>query len=218
MIRVVLAEDQAMVRGAFAGLLDLEPDIEVVAVAEDGEQGLAAVAEYEPDILLTDIEMPGMTGLELASRLKDHPTVRVVIVTTFARSGYLRRALDAGVSGYVLKDSPIDVLADTLRRVAAGNRVIAPELAVSAWAGSDPLTDREREVLREVGEGHHNIEIAQRLHLAEGVRQGPGNGIPVARARSWNHEPDVTHARRRSLVRARSSMRIDLPSRLDHDA
>lgn len=168
MIRVVLAEDQAMVRGAFAGLLDLEPDIEVVAVAEDGEQGLAAVAEHRPDILLTDIEMPGMTGLELASRLKDD-TVRVVIVTTFARSGYLRRALDAGVSGYVLKDSPIGDLADTLRRVAAGNRVIAPELAVSAWGGSDPLTDREREVLREVGEGIPNSEIAERLHLAEGT-------------------------------------------------
>ncbi len=168
MIRVVLAEDQAMVRGAFAGLLDLEPDIEVVAVAEDGEQGLAAVVEHRPDILLTDIEMPGMTGLELASRLKDD-TVRVVIVTTFARSGYLRRALDAGVSGYVLKDSPIDDLADTLRRVAAGNRVIAPELAVSAWGGSDPLTDREREVLREVGDGIPNSEIAERLHLAEGT-------------------------------------------------
>ncbi len=169
MIRVVLAEDQAMVRGAFAGLLDLEPDIEVVAVAEDGEQGLAAVAEHRPDILLTDIEMPGMSGLELASRLKDDPEVRVVIVTTFARTGYLRRALDAGVSGYVLKDSPIEDLADTLRRVAAGNRVIAPELAVSAWAGRDPLTDREREVLREVGNGHPNTEIAQRLHLAEGT-------------------------------------------------
>jgi len=166
MIRVVLAEDQAMVRGAFAGLLNLEPDIEVVAVAEDGEGGLAAVEEHQPDILLTDIEMPGMTGLELASRLKDHPTVRVVIVTTFARSGYLRRALDAGVSGYVLKDSPIEDLAGTLRRVAAGLRVIAPELAVS---GRDPLTDREREVLREVGEGHPNGEIAARLHLAEGT-------------------------------------------------
>lgn len=169
MIRVVLAEDQAMVRGAFASLLDLEPDIEVVAVAEDGEQGVAAVAKHQPDILLTDIEMPGMTGLELASRLKDDPTVRVVIVTTFARAGYLRRALDAGVSGYVLKDSPIEELADALRRVAAGNRVIAPELAVSAWGGNDPLTDREREVLREVGEGLPNIEIARKLHLAEGT-------------------------------------------------
>lgn len=169
MIRVVLAEDQAMVRGAFAGLLDLEPDIEVVAVAEDGIQGLAAVRKHRPDILLTDIEMPGMTGLELASHLKDDSTVRVVIVTTFARSGYLRRALDAGVSGYVLKDSPIGELADTLRRVAAGQRVIAPELAVSAWAGDDPLTDREREVLREVGEGRPNSEIAERLHLAEGT-------------------------------------------------
>ncbi|MBX3048859.1 MAG: response regulator transcription factor [Anaerolineales bacterium] len=169
MIRVVLVEDQAMVRGAFARLLGLEPDIEVVAVAENGEQGLAAVTEHLPDILLTDIEMPGMTGLELAARLKGNPKVRVVIVTTFARTGYLRRALDAGVSGYVLKDSPIEHLAYTLRRVSVGNRVIAPELAVSAWTGSDPLTDREREVLREVGEGHTNVEIAQKLHLAEGT-------------------------------------------------
>lgn len=169
MIRVVLVEDQAMVRGAFAGLLDLEPDIEVVAVAEDGEKGLAAVAEHRPDIVLTDIEMPVMTGLELASRLKDDLTARVVIVTTFARSGYLRRALEVGVAGYVLKDSPIEYLADTLRRVAAGDRVVAPELAVSAWAGQDPLTDREREVLREVGEGLPNSEIAERLHLAEGT-------------------------------------------------
>lgn len=169
MIRVVLAEDQAMVRGAFAALLELESDIEVVAVAEDGLEGLAAVEEHRPDIVLTDIEMPGMSGLDLAARLKDDPAVRVVIVTTFARSGYLKRALDAGVSGYVLKDSPIEDLAETLRNVAAGNRVIAPELAVSAWAGNDPLTDREREVLREVGDGHPNSEIALRLHLAEGT-------------------------------------------------
>ncbi len=169
MIRVVLVEDQAMVRGAFAGLLDLEPDIEVVEVAEDGEQGLEAVARHRPDIVITDIEMPRMTGLELAVALEGDPEVRVVIVTTFARSGYLRRALDAGVSGYVLKDSPVEYLADTLRRVAAGERVVAPELAMSAWDGRDPLTDREREVLREVGEGRPNSEIAERLHLAEGT-------------------------------------------------
>lgn len=169
MIRVVLVEDQAMVRGAFAGLLDLEPDIEVVAVAEDGEQGLEAVARHRPDIVITDIEMPRMTGLELAVALEGDPEVRVVIVTTFARSGYLRRALDAGVSGYVLKDSPVEYLADTLRRVAAGERVVAPELAMRPWDGRDPLTDREREVLREVGEGRPNSEIAERLHLAEGT-------------------------------------------------
>src|SRR5690606_12739829 len=145
----------------------------------------AAVAEHRPDILLTAIEMPGMTGLELAARLKDDPTVRVVIVTTFARSGYLRRALDAGVSGYVLKDSPIGDLADALRQVAAGNRVIAPELAVSAWASNDPLTDREREVLREVGEGRPNAEIAQRLHLTEGtVRNYLSSAIAKLEARN----------------------------------
>ncbi|HEX6947312.1 MAG TPA: response regulator transcription factor [Acidimicrobiia bacterium] len=169
MIRVVLVEDQTMVRGAFASLLDLESDIEVVAVAEDGQTGLEAVMEHRPDIVLTDIEMPGMTGLELAGKLAGNPQIKVVIVTTFARSGYLRRALDSGVSGYVLKDSPIEYLADTLRRVAAGERVIASELAVTAWAGQDPLTDREREVLREVGEGRPNSEIAERLHLAEGT-------------------------------------------------
>lgn len=158
-----------MVRGAFASLLDLESDIEVVAVAEDGQTGLEAVMEHRPDIVLTDIEMPGMTGLELAGKLAGNPQIKVVIVTTFARSGYLRRALDSGVSGYVLKDSPIEYLADTLRRVAAGERVIASELAVTAWAGQDPLTDREREVLREVGEGRPNSEIAERLHLAEGT-------------------------------------------------
>lgn len=169
MIRVVLAEDQAMVRGAFASLLDLEPDIEVVAAVENGAAALDAVRDHSPDVVLTDIEMPEMSGLDLAQELSDRPDVRVVIVTTFARSGYLRRALDAGVSGYVLKDSPIHELADTLRRVSQGLRVIAPELAVEAWGATDPLTDRERAVLRLVGEGLPNSEIAGELHLAEGT-------------------------------------------------
>ncbi|MCU7826892.1 response regulator transcription factor [Kitasatospora sp. DSM 101779] len=170
MIRVVLAEDQGMVLGAFAALLDLQPDIAVVATATDGDDALAAVREHRPDVLVTDIEMPGRTGLDLAAELNrtGDPT-RVLIVTTFARSGYLRRAVDAGVAGYVLKDAPIGELAAALRRVHAGERVVAPELAVAAWDAADPLTDRERELLRAVADGASNVEIAARLFLAEGT-------------------------------------------------
>jgi two-component system response regulator DesR len=169
-IRLVLAEDQAMVRGAFASLLELEPDLQVVAAAADGDQAFAAVLEHDPDVLLTDIEMPGRTGLEVAAALRDRGVrTRVVIVTTFARSGYLRRALDAGVAGYVLKDAPVEELAAAVRDVHAGGRVIAPELAVAAWDAADPLTDRERDVLRLAGQGLPNARIATRLHLAEGT-------------------------------------------------
>ncbi|MFD7902563.1 response regulator transcription factor [Kitasatospora sp. NPDC059722] len=170
MIRVVLAEDQGMVLGAFASLLDLQADITVVATATNGDDALAAVREHRPDVLVTDIEMPGRTGLDLAvelNRLGD-PT-RVLIVTTFARSGYLRRAVDAGVAGYLLKDAPIGELAAALRRVHAGERVVSPELAVAAWDAADPLTGRERELLRAVAEGAGNAEIAARLCLAEGT-------------------------------------------------
>ncbi|MCU1681352.1 MAG: DNA-binding response regulator [Amycolatopsis sp.] len=189
MIRVVLAEDQTMVLGAFASLLDLQSDIEVVATATDGNQALEAVAEHRPDVLLTDIEMPGRTGLDVAAELHrlGDPT-RVLIVTTFARSGYLRRALDAGVSGYVLKDAPIDDLADALRQVHAGKRVVAPELAVAAWDNADPLTDRERELLREVLTGASNAEIAARLHLAEGtVRNYLSGAMAKLAAQSRSH-------------------------------
>ncbi len=170
MIRVVLAEDQAMVLGAFASLLDLQPDVEVVATAGNGKSALAAVTRYRPDALLADIEMPGRSGLELAADVRERglPT-RVLIVTTFARSGYLRRAMDAGVAGYLLKDAPVEELVTALRRVHAGERVVAPELAVTAWDAPDPLTDRERELLREVARGAGNAEIAARLHLAEGT-------------------------------------------------
>ncbi|WP_215550201.1 response regulator transcription factor [Amycolatopsis sp. CA-230715] len=197
MIRIVLAEDQSMVLGAFAALLDLQADIEVVATATTGADALAAVAEHRPDVLLTDIEMPGKTGLDVAAELRGTAT-RVLIVTTFARSGYLRRALDAGVAGYVLKDAPIGDLASALRRVHVGERVVAPELAVAAWDGADPLTDRERELLREVTTGASNADIAKRLHLAEGTvrnylsaamaklgAQSKAHAATIARDRGW---------------------------------
>lgn len=174
MIRVVLAEDQAMVRGALAALLDLEDDIRIVAQASDGDEALAATLEHEPDLLVTDIEMPGLGGLDLAARVREanrgreRPT-RVVVVTTFARTGYLRRALDAGVQGYLLKDAPAAQLADALRRVHAGGRAIDPELAVEAWGAEDPLTDRERQVLRLAGDGASSATIARSLGLSEGT-------------------------------------------------
>jgi two-component system response regulator DesR len=169
-ITVVLAEDQGMVLGAFAALLDLQPDIQVVATAADGDAALAAVARHQPDVLLTDIEMPGRSGLEIAAELSRRGSAtRVLIVTTFARNGYLRRAMELKVAGYVLKDAPIADLVSALRRVHAGERVVDPELAMSAWAEADPLTDRERALLREVAGGATNVEIAARLHLADGT-------------------------------------------------
>ncbi len=169
-ISVVLAEDQAMVLGAFARLLGLEPDLEVVATAADGHAALAAVLDHEPDVLVTDVEMPGMTGLDVAAALRGNAAAtRVVIVTTFGRSGYLRRAMETGVAAYVLKDAPIDQLVDVVRRVHAGERVIDPTLAMAAWDAADPMTDRERDVLRLAADGLPNGDIAARLHLAEGT-------------------------------------------------
>ena len=169
-IRVVIAEDQAMVRGALAALLAIEGDIEIAGQAQNGREALDLVVQLMPDIVLTDIEMPEMTGLELAAELKRrHLPVRVVILTTFARAGYLRRALDAGVSGYLLKDAPAATLANAIRRIRAGARVIDPELAAEAWTEADPLTDRERQVLRYAGEGDSSAEIAGRLSLSEGT-------------------------------------------------
>lgn len=199
-MRVVLAEDQAMVLSAFASLLALEDDVEVVATATNGEEALQAVRDLSPDVLLTDIEMPVMTGLDVAKVIADEGlTVRVVIFTTFARSGYLRRALDAGVSGYVVKDAPITDLVDALRRVHDGERVVAPELAVAAWGDSDPLTDRERDVLRLVGEGLPNAEISERLHLSEGtVRNYLSSAIVKLNAR--NRTEAFAHARDRGFL------------------
>lgn len=171
MIRVVLVEDQAMVRGALSTLLELEDDITVVGEAGDGRSALQVIDETRPDVVLADIEMPEMSGLELAAELlrrEDPP--RVVILTTFARSGYLRRAMDAGASGYLLKDAPAEQLADAVRRVHRGLRVIDPELAVTAWGEEpDPLTDRERQVLRRAAEGKSTAQIASEVHLSEGT-------------------------------------------------
>lgn len=170
-IRVVLAEDQAMVRGALAALLSIEPDIDVVAVAGDGQEALRIVGQHRPNVLVTDIEMPQLTGLELTARVRElYPETRIVIVTTFARPGYLRRALDAGAHGYLLKDRPSTELADAVRRVNRSLRVIDPDLAAEVWnAESDPLTDRERQILRRAGEGESTAEIAKSLRLSDGT-------------------------------------------------
>jgi two-component system response regulator DesR len=170
MIRVVIAEDQSMVLGALAALLDIERDIDVVGQARNGREALALVRTLEPDVLLTDIEMPEATGLEVAQTVREERLrSRVVILTTFARPGYLRRALEAGASGYLLKDSPSSELAEAIRRVHAGGRAVDPELAAEAWGDDDPLTDRERQVLRLAGEGRTGPEIASELQLSEGT-------------------------------------------------
>ena len=170
-VRLVIAEDQTMVLGALAKLLELEGDFEVVAKASNGLTALAAVRDHCPDVLLTDIEMPGMTGIGVAQTLADERlSTRTIIITTYDRGGYLRRAMDAGVCGYLLKDSPIDQLAKAIRTVASGGRAIAPELAAAAWESeADPLNERERAVLRLAEEGHSNKVIARMMSLSPGT-------------------------------------------------
>lgn len=199
MIRILLAEDQTMLRSALAALLGMESDLEVVAAVGDGETAWRALQRHRPDLLLTDIEMPGLTGLELAQRIARHELpVKVVVITTFARAGYLRRALDAGVRGYLLKDAPAEQLAQALRNVHRGGRAIDPQLALEAWGEADPLSDRERQALRLAGEGLSASEIAQRLNLSHGTvrnylseaisKLGVGNRIEayrMARQKGW---------------------------------
>jgi two-component system response regulator DesR len=169
-IRVVIAEDQSMVLGALAALLEIEHDISVVGQARHGKEALQLTLQHKPDLLLTDIEMPEMTGLEVAAELKRRgASTRVIILTTFARAGYLRRAMEAGASGYLLKDSPAAALADAIRRVHRGLRVIDPELSTEAWTEADPLSDRERQVLRQAADGATSAEIAANLRLSEGT-------------------------------------------------
>lgn len=199
MIRVLIAEDQAMILGALAGLLEMEPDIAVVGRAPDGEDALRRVRQLKPDVLVADIEMPGLTGLDLArqiARMDAGP--KVLIVTTFGRPGYLRRAMEAGVKGYLLKDSPSEQLAEAVRQVAAGRRVVAPDLVDAAWSEPDPLTDRERQVLRLAEQGRSSKDIAGTLGLSPGTARnylseaaaklGVNNRIEaarLARAKGW---------------------------------
>jgi two-component system response regulator DesR len=199
-IQVVIAEDQAMVLGALAALLETEPDIAVIGKAANGREALATVARLKPDVLVTDIEMPEMTGLTLACEVRQRfPHTRVVILTTFARPGYLRRALDAGAQGYLLKDRPAAELSEAVRRVHRGLRVVDPQLAAEAWGTDpDPLTDRERQILWRAGDGKTSLDIALELSLSEGTvrnylseaisKVGASNRIEaarIARAKGW---------------------------------
>ncbi len=198
-IRIYLAEDQGMLRGALAALLALETDFEIVGLAADGESAWREIRETPPDVLVADIEMPNWTGLELAQHIKQAElATRVLILTTFARPGYLRRAMDAGARAYLLKDSPSEELAAAIRKVHAGGKVIAPELALEAWSQDDPLSDRERQVLRLAGEGKSAPDIGELLHLSHGTvrnylseaisKLGVNNRIEayrLARDRGW---------------------------------
>ena len=188
-----------MVLGALAALLEIEGDISVVAQARNGREALEAVLAHRPDVFITDIEMPHMSGLEVAAELKKRKAgIRVVIVTTFARGGYLRRAMEAGASGYLLKDMRAEQLAEAVRRVQQGLRVIDPQLATEAWSEDDPLTDRERQVLRLAGEGAQSGDIAAELNLSEGTvrnylseaisKLGANNRVEaarIARTKGW---------------------------------
>jgi two-component system response regulator DesR len=171
MIRVLLAEDQAMVRGALAALLGLEGDIEVVAEVARGDEVVPVALAVQPDVALLDIEMPGGDGLQAAAALRAAlPSCRVVILTTFGRSGYLRRAMESGAVGFLLKDAPAEELAVAIRRVLAGERVVDPELALAALAdGNNPLTLRERDILSASLTGADIIDIAAQLSLSEGT-------------------------------------------------
>ncbi|WP_214410810.1 response regulator transcription factor [Sphaerisporangium fuscum] len=187
MIRVVLAEDQAMVRGALASLLGLEPDIEVVGEAATGEEAVSAALSTRPDIVLLDIEMPVMDGITAAARITGElPGCRVMILTTFGRPGYLRRAMEAGAAAFMVKDSPARELAAAIRRVLAGERVIDPALAAAALsAGPNPLSARERDVLAAASDGSTIGDIAVRLHLSEGtVRNYLSSAIQKTHARN----------------------------------
>ncbi|WIV19905.1 response regulator transcription factor [Paenibacillus polygoni] len=168
MIRIVIAEDQRMLLGALASLLDLEEDMEVIGRANNGEDVVNLVKEHGPDICIMDIEMPIKSGLDAAEEMKDLD-VKIVILTTFARSGYFERALKAGVSGYLLKDSPIEELAQTIRSVMAGRRIYAAELVDEGYGEKNPLTEREKAVLELIADGKNTKEISNELYITTGT-------------------------------------------------
>ncbi|USK34904.1 response regulator transcription factor [Bacillus sp. F19] len=168
MIRIVIAEDQQMLLGALGSLLNLEDDMEVVGKAHNGEEAVALVKKFKPDVCITDIEMPGMNGLEAAEQLKAEGC-KVIILTTFSRSGYFQRAVKAGVSAYLLKDSPSEELASSIRSVMEGRRIYAPELMDDVYSEENPLTEREKEVLELVADGMNTKEIAEELSIKAGT-------------------------------------------------
>ncbi len=187
MIRILLAEDQDMVRGALAALLSLEDDIEVVAQVDRGDQVLASAQETAPDVALLDIEMPGLDGITAAGTLRRAlPGIRVLMLTTFGRPGFLRRAMAAGASGFLLKDAPAGELAVAIRRTMAGERVVDPALAAQALSeGASPLSAREEDVLRASVDGASVAQIAARLFLSEGtVRNHLSSAIQKLEARN----------------------------------
>lgn len=198
-LSIVIAEDQNMLRGALSALLALEDDFEVIAQAQDGEEALSLVLETQPDILLTDIEMPKMSGIELAETLQDKSLkTKIIVLTTFARAGYMKRAMEAGAKGYLLKDAPSDELAMAIRRVAQGRKVVDPELVIDAFDQVDPLTDKERKVLKLASDGLSTEKIAAAMFLSAGTvrnylsnassKLGAENRIEaarIARAKGW---------------------------------
>jgi len=171
MIKIILAEDQVMVSGALVALLKLEGDIDVLAQAKNGKEALELCKQLQPDVVVTDIEMPIMTGLELAAEIAQLKLpIKVIVLTTFARAGFLKRAMASGVRGYMLKDEPAEDLAKAIRTVQGGGKAIAPELAMESWCGpQDPLSERERQVLRLAGTGSTSSEIGKIMHLSEGT-------------------------------------------------
>ncbi|GIO68191.1 response regulator transcription factor [Paenibacillus cookii] len=170
MIRIVLAEDQKLLRGALATLLSLEDDIEVVGQAENGEEVMSMIQQYEPDVAVLDIEMPLKTGLDIAEWVqKNKSECRIIILTTFARPGYFQRAMQAGVYGYLLKDTGSDELADAIRRVYDGKRVINAELSLAVWDDPCPLSPREREVMKLAAQGLVLQDIGAQLFLSYGT-------------------------------------------------
>ncbi|MFC4023405.1 response regulator [Oceanobacillus longus] len=168
MIRIVIAEDQRLLLGALGALLDMEEDMEVVGQARNGQEVLRLVEQYKPDICIMDIEMPVMTGLDAAEALKDS-SCKVIVLTTFARSGYFERARKANVNGYLLKDSPSEELADSIRVILDGRKVYAPELIDMAYSEENPLTEREEEVIKLIADGKNTKEIASQLYLTNGT-------------------------------------------------